>query len=1467
MYKLSRFFVSDIVAGENILRNGYFPILKKNSQADHGIIVAANGSCKTTLLSFLFSVFAPDRRRFVQYLQSNGDKSLEQYLVPGRPAVVMLDLSINLTPTLFDAKPREHLVIGQLLYRDKTAPDKIRRSYFIARSDAAGSVNQAADFFDGLRLQWEALSGSNSPHSAVKEFLNDKVLQTDNQTEWTQKLESLGLDPWLVNRQVDFSRSEGGIKDSFKFKSEAEFLSFFLGCVSDLDGAMAIRKNTAQTIDKMKNRPEKKKQLAAVISLKKNLETFHETGGQWRDVHGEMEESRIHLGEAVHLLTSAKKEADLALEASDAGVRQTYDRQKAVKGELGAAQANQVKIEEISHAREVSHLKRLITEADGHLKGCEAERMALKAADLMASLRQLNAESESREKALAGKDSQLEPARQQTDLRAGQYHVRLGSQRMEIESAILSMEKELLATEKKHEALKEELKDQERKIAAHNETFTRLSAQVTAARMARDNLGLGAGDQPRESLKELELQIHASGEKLARATARVREIGQRHQLTQSRLHERHRSRIQAEEDLKHVQKCMADEKIKRGKLLGDAHLISIAGSASFEPTRADLSTRLGESIARTRTRTEGFQEQLLEMKNELKRLENMNSLVVDAQVSRLVSYCTAQGLSSSEVQPFLDYLSGMDKTPEEIARVVERDPGRFAGIMAVTDGVMERIKALPVPDWLHQPVVISTPRDMEKALATEFSVITPKDPMVYSKTYLEEQKKSLHRQCETLREQVSERISKIRSMEATDARLREYRAQYPDLVAVEGLSRSLESARETLAAVASDILAMETEMDAHNAGKKELEEIVRTETRTHARLEQQVKQLKNWLSQYGEMEAWETELSRGEIKRLELNHVAGQIREKDKETAATLTRVHGTMAGKRAELKNLEERADDIPATAGLVLTESQVQEALSMDLSALRRQYEQAQSNAIRIASELGIDGLRNDLQRVRETLQKTTNDLERYGKKNTFDEACACTWARKSSRERDERTAFLSGRLEELKEQRAVHKGKLEGRERDLVRCRAELKALSSRGINGDIDPRDLENTDLEGLIVHYQNLAAAREEKLDELKKNAGRRTADLERNRRWAGELELGLATVSGYASFWDSDSPRREWPGLVGVDEPVKNALIFREGIKTLLNARKEMESLMESSRKNMGRAFDHLKGELKDDALKRQLPAIVDELSRHDAESLGVQSGDLMEKCNHIAANIESDLSRSARFVESLVDQLFQHVRVAYQKLQTASKQLMPDNVFVYGGKPILKAGTRLDFTRHTMIYRKTIDNWLDELIEKNHIPEVSARAGDTLAMELLYRLLKVSSAKQEFGIRLLKCDDTGRNYEPVGKDLGSGGEALTTAVLLYSLLTSMRQRRRNKKDDRLPAFLIADNPLGVCNRSDFLDTQLKVARAMGIQCIYFTGINDRESLGLFQHRVAIRHSGSHIQVGGKPYNCLEVIEQNVEER
>jgi hypothetical protein len=145
MYRLCKIFISDITAGENLLRNAFVPIVRESGQADHGVLFAANGTCKTTVLSFILNVFSPDQRRFVQHLQSSGDKTMEQYLIPGRPAVVMLDMASLDAPTLFDAAPEAHLVLGQLLYRHRSAKDKVDRHFFIAHSP---------DFFDRLREKW-----------------------------------------------------------------------------------------------------------------------------------------------------------------------------------------------------------------------------------------------------------------------------------------------------------------------------------------------------------------------------------------------------------------------------------------------------------------------------------------------------------------------------------------------------------------------------------------------------------------------------------------------------------------------------------------------------------------------------------------------------------------------------------------------------------------------------------------------------------------------------------------------------------------------------------------------------------------------------------------------------------------------------------------------------------------------------------------------------------------------------------------------------------------------------------------------------------------------------------------------------------------------------------------------------------------------------------------------------------------
>ena len=54
--------------------------------------------------------------------------------------------------------------------------------------------------------------------------------------------------------------------------------------------------------------------------------------------------------------------------------------------------------------------------------------------------------------------------------------------------------------------------------------------------------------------------------------------------------------------------------------------------------------------------------------------------------------------------------------------------------------------------------------------------------------------------------------------------------------------------------------------------------------------------------------------------------------------------------------------------------------------------------------------------------------------------------------------------------------------------------------------------------------------------------------------------------------------------------------------------------------------------------------------------------------------------------------------------------------------------------------------------------------------------------------------------------------------------------------------MLILDNPIGRASRVRFLELQREVARAMGVQLIYTTGVNDHEALRALPNVIRLRN-------------------------
>ena len=91
-----------------------------------------------------------------------------------------------------------------------------------------------------------------------------------------------------------------------------------------------------------------------------------------------------------------------------------------------------------------------------------------------------------------------------------------------------------------------------------------------------------------------------------------------------------------------------------------------------------------------------------------------------------------------------------------------------------------------------------------------------------------------------------------------------------------------------------------------------------------------------------------------------------------------------------------------------------------------------------------------------------------------------------------------------------------------------------------------------------------------------------------------------------------------------------------------------------------------------------------------------------------------------------------------------------------------------------------------------------------------------------------------------------SDGEKLTTAIVLYCILVRLRARQKARAEHLLDTdsgLLLLDNPFGKATLATFVDLQLKMARQMGVQLIYSTGINDFSALKHFPHYVRLRNS------------------------
>ena len=91
-------------------------------------------------------------------------------------------------------------------------------------------------------------------------------------------------------------------------------------------------------------------------------------------------------------------------------------------------------------------------------------------------------------------------------------------------------------------------------------------------------------------------------------------------------------------------------------------------------------------------------------------------------------------------------------------------------------------------------------------------------------------------------------------------------------------------------------------------------------------------------------------------------------------------------------------------------------------------------------------------------------------------------------------------------------------------------------------------------------------------------------------------------------------------------------------------------------------------------------------------------------------------------------------------------------------------------------------------------------------------------------------------------RDVFSGGQRLTAAIVLYCTMAALRAHQRGHGRRPHAGVLFLDNPIGRASAGYLLELQFGVARALGVQLVYTTGLFDAGALSAFPLIIRLRN-------------------------
>ena len=1418
-------------------------------RATDSVLWLRNGGGKSSLLNLFYSVVRPRQTDFLGGKGGEEHRRLTDYVQADDRAIIACEWQLDGEDALFDGEPLRYLTIVFHEHRASSptegASAGLQRMFLAAESRP--DVPELT--LEGMPLTTTSEDGRTMRRSLANfrrvwrdlqvDHPDRDVFVTDKQTDWARQLESRGIDTHLFGYQLHMNSREGGVTELFTFSDADSFVDFLLKTAFDPQDADNVRDQVStfrtQLVRRHKELQPDHELCQGLLSRLEPFTAVADSRSELRQQLSALRDSCAGLGVRLdHLRTQADAE------------RQDYE---ARFEQFSATAADKLEAAErltdlaLGLRHHALTLRLETAEAEQAQRRAEMEAAAVQEELWTAAVplaRALEYEDNAREyrEQLRSREATHAPLMEQLTEAATRFATALHSERTRLEGDADTKATEASGHREDARRTRDEATQSAKGEASAKAKADEIDARLRTAdarwsRLIADGVAL-------ESEKADESNVVASrlAAEMSRTSAKIREL----KVTESELQQRldaltdelgtlRSSLSEKKMQLDGVERDLTAKHSAAEALATDRTLLSMLQKESV-----DLDKVCAEAVALGRDEVKRAQEAILQLCLEraddewaIDYLNDHGRLPPARDVLSLIQWLQQEGVTCWSGWEYLEKNVAL----EERRDVIARSSRLVSGVVVHNESTLAMLReATSLPD-LAGPVTVGMSQQLLEGQADATCVVVgPSGDAMFDQAAAGRAEAEMAQRIARSRQDEGEKRQWHDAVHHLVSQLDQYASTYP----ANWLNDRL-SSRDQLS---HDIGDIEERIESTTAADARLRQD-HTDVKAHREsLVDQEKQLSvahqrvlDFSEQHGQ------NLSSWTCERVGLRQDESRLRARQQELIQRANQTDSVASSLDADAQKLRshaERLQDEQTRIRHADTNVAVSPAVSLD-SARRSYHVLLDEYDDKVGSEtleqLAIQCDR-DAAEYRERFQKKRKPHITDGLV-----AKAILALEPGVTVEDAQVQAVKHHLE-AKGLLGNVASRIKALSNQIQESEAQLSvrhAIDDLTIDPDLSPEDAEkqadHTDKHEAEARAHAQSAERQ--AAESKQQSNRLEATLDKLSGLQDRLGDLRSTHADLLDQAEHNVAAEADEGTGGAMAEVADCQTAMDRLSSgLIATRKKWADLNAAAE----RAVKAVHEWCRNDRYASLPDGVAARFIQLDASDIENRLAYFREQLATRLEQISADLAEADKQRDVVVDAAMSAVTQALELLaRIARLSRLPDSV-PGGGRNFLDIDTNAP--DNPAERRARVAELIDEVIASGSVEnglELVQRATRRVARPLRVRVLHPDLDRSGTRVSIHQM----ANF--------SGGERLTGAILLYCALARLRGQQLGTTQKRTSVLLL-DNPIGTVSRVRYLDLQREVARALGVQLIYATGVHDIDAIASLPNVIRLQNTRRDVRRG-----------------